>query len=116
MSIATKDSTAVQLTKDLIRRPSVSPEDQGCLEVIGGRLAALGFRVDRLPFGPVETNIVRVRVEGKSGPALQAALAERGVLCLAAGADSLRLVTHYDVDDAAVERAVVAFRAAVRGG
>jgi len=41
------------LTEDLLRRPSVSPEDHGCLDVIGGRLAALGFRIERLDFGPV---------------------------------------------------------------
>jgi succinyl-diaminopimelate desuccinylase len=52
-------SNAVQaetlaLTCDLIRRPSVSPDDQGCLQIIGDRLAAIGFNVERMPFGPVE--------------------------------------------------------------
>ncbi len=47
-------SPSLALTQDLIRRPSVSPEDQGCLQVIGERLSALGFRVERMPFGPVE--------------------------------------------------------------
>jgi succinyl-diaminopimelate desuccinylase len=52
-------SNAVQaetlaLTCDLIRRPSVSPDDQGCLQIIGERLAAIGFNVERMPFGPVE--------------------------------------------------------------
>jgi len=42
------------LTQALIRRPSVSPEDQGCLQIIGERLQALGVRVERMPFGPVE--------------------------------------------------------------
>jgi succinyl-diaminopimelate desuccinylase len=42
------------LTCDLIRRPSVSPDDRGCLQVIGDRLQALGFEVERMPFGPVE--------------------------------------------------------------
>jgi succinyl-diaminopimelate desuccinylase len=45
--------TTLALTEDLLRRPSVSPEDHGCLDVIGARLAALGFRVERLDFGPV---------------------------------------------------------------
>lgn len=52
MSSATSPSLA--LTQELIRRASVSPEDQGCLQVIGERLNALGFRVERMPFGPVE--------------------------------------------------------------
>lgn len=47
-------SPSLALTQELIRRPSVSPEDQGCLQVIGERLNALGFRVERMPFGPVE--------------------------------------------------------------
>ena len=42
------------LVQDLIRRPSVSPDDHGCLEVIGQRLRAIGFDVERLTFGPVE--------------------------------------------------------------
>ncbi len=47
-------SASLALTQELIRRPSVSPEDQGCLQVIGERLSALGFRIERMPFGPVE--------------------------------------------------------------
>ncbi len=41
------------LTQDLIRRASVSPEDGGCQEVLIERLGALGFAIERLPFGPV---------------------------------------------------------------
>jgi succinyl-diaminopimelate desuccinylase len=51
---ATTDDSALALTQELIRRPSVSPEDHGCLQLIGQRLEALGFRVERMPFGPVE--------------------------------------------------------------
>jgi succinyl-diaminopimelate desuccinylase len=47
-------SDALNLTAELIRRPSVSPEDQGCLQLIASRLEALGFRIERMPFGPVE--------------------------------------------------------------
>lgn len=46
-------TATLSLTEDLLRRPSVSPEDHGCLDVIGARLAALGFRIERLDFGPV---------------------------------------------------------------
>jgi succinyl-diaminopimelate desuccinylase len=48
------DDPTLLLTQDLIRRASVSPEDQGCLQVIGRRLEAAGFRLERMPFGPVE--------------------------------------------------------------
>jgi succinyl-diaminopimelate desuccinylase len=39
---------------DLICRPSITPEDAGCQEVLIARLAALGFRVERLCFGDVK--------------------------------------------------------------
>jgi succinyl-diaminopimelate desuccinylase len=41
------------LTQDLIRRASVSPEDGGCQALMIERLAAIGFTVEALPFGPV---------------------------------------------------------------
>lgn len=64
---AADELATLQLMQDLIRRPSVSPEDQGCLEVISARLAALGFRIERLTFGPVENIWAR---HGDSGPVL----------------------------------------------
>ena len=60
-------SSTVALTQELIRRPSVSPEDQGCLRIIGERLGAIGFRLERMPFGPVE-NLWALHGEG--GPVL----------------------------------------------
>lgn len=60
-------SATLALTQELIRRPSVSPEDQGCLEIIARRLTALGFKVERLTFGPVENIWAR---HGDSGPVL----------------------------------------------
>jgi succinyl-diaminopimelate desuccinylase len=47
-------SDALALTQELIRRPSVSPEDQGCMDILCARLERLGFRIERLRFGPVE--------------------------------------------------------------
>jgi succinyl-diaminopimelate desuccinylase len=46
-------SRTLDLTADLLHRPSVSPEDHGCLDVISARLEALGFRNERMDFGPV---------------------------------------------------------------
>lgn len=60
-------SAAIDLTQELIRRPSVSPEDQGCLQIISARLEALGFKVERLAYGPVENIWAR---HGDSGPVL----------------------------------------------
>lgn len=60
-------SAAIELTQELIRRPSVSPEDQGCLHIISARLEALGFKVERLTYGPVENIWAR---HGSCGPVL----------------------------------------------
>jgi len=46
-------SPTLQLTLDLLRRPSVSPADHGCIAALSERLAPLGFSNERLPFGPV---------------------------------------------------------------
>jgi len=46
-------SPAIALTAELIRLPSVSPEDKGCLDIIGGRLAKFGFNNERIDFAPV---------------------------------------------------------------
>ena len=36
------------------QRPSITPEDQGCLDLIGARLEPLGFTLERMRFGEVE--------------------------------------------------------------
>lgn len=60
-------SDILDLSCELIRRPSVSPDDQGCLELIATRLAPLGFRIEPLNFGPVSNLWAR---RGDSGPVL----------------------------------------------
>ena len=42
------------LTFDLIRCPSLTPDDAGCQALLIARLATLGFRVERLRFGNVD--------------------------------------------------------------
>lgn len=46
-------SDTLALTRELMMRPSVSPEDSGCLDLIADRLERLGFKVEPMPFGPV---------------------------------------------------------------
>lgn len=60
-------SATLELTCDLIRRVSVTPEDAGCQEVMIERLDALGFRVTRLRRGDVH-NFWAER--GSAGPVL----------------------------------------------
>ncbi|SEQ66277.1 succinyl-diaminopimelate desuccinylase [Basfia succiniciproducens] len=43
-------NTIINLAQDLIRRPSISPDDQGCQQVIAERLAKLGFNIEWMPF------------------------------------------------------------------
>lgn len=50
------DPTAavLALTKELISRRSVSPEDAGCQQAIGERLEQVGFALESMPFGAVD--------------------------------------------------------------
>jgi len=47
---------ALDLLKELIRRPSVTPDDAGCQEILARRLEALGFACETMQFGDV-TNL-----------------------------------------------------------
>ena len=60
-------SATLNLACDLMARPSVSPADGGCQEVMIARLQAIGFDIQRLPFADVD-NFWAVR--GASGPTL----------------------------------------------
>ncbi len=55
MSSTTSElSPTLALAMELIRRPSVTPDDLGCQALMIERLERLGFHVERLPFGDVE--------------------------------------------------------------
>jgi succinyl-diaminopimelate desuccinylase len=41
-------SSTFELARELIARPSVTPDDAGCLELVATRLAPLGFRCERM--------------------------------------------------------------------
>lgn len=58
-------SPTLQLACDLIQRPSVTPRDEGCQELMIRRLEAIGFRTEYLRFDDVD-NFWAVR--GDSGP------------------------------------------------
>lgn len=47
-------SPTAQLTQALIQRPSITPLDMGCQQLISERLAALGFQITPLSFGNVD--------------------------------------------------------------
>ena len=60
-------SKTLDLAIELIRRPSVTPADEGCQELMISRLEPLGFKVERLRFGEVENIWLR---KGDTGPVL----------------------------------------------
>lgn len=58
-------SPTLTLAFELLSRASVTPDDEGCQELMIERLTALGFHIERLPFGDVK-NFWAVR--GHHGP------------------------------------------------
>lgn len=47
-------TATIDLACELIRRKSVTPDDAGCLDLIAARLAAIGFRCERMRFAEVD--------------------------------------------------------------
>ncbi len=79
------------------------------------RLAEACGSIDGLRVDTPDTNIVMIHCEeGAPGPEeLSRRLEERGVLISPEGPGRLRAVTHLDVDDAGIDRALEALRASV---
>lgn len=50
---------AVELTRDLIRRPSVTPADAGAMAIVEEMLSGLGFACRRMKFGEIENLYAR---------------------------------------------------------
>jgi len=61
-----KDPT-IQLALDLISRPSVTPEDEGCQPLMAERLKKLGFEIENLRFAEVDNFWAR---KNNTGPLL----------------------------------------------
>src|SRR5258706_9152032 len=78
-------------------------EDHANAERLAKGLGALGLKVD-----PVQTNMVFAAIPADSVGALRKHLEANGVLALVS--PRLRLVTHLDVDAAAIDRPVAVFR------
>jgi threonine aldolase len=79
-------------------------EDHANAERLAKGLAALGLKVD-----PVHTNMVFVAIPKESVAGLKEHLEKNGAVALVS--PKLRLVTHLDVDAAAIDRAVAIFGA-----
>ena len=53
MQTSLSSTPTLALACELIARPSVTPEDAGCLDLLASRLAPLGFRIERIDTGGV---------------------------------------------------------------
>jgi threonine aldolase len=82
-------------------------EDHRRASELASGLAALGLKVE-----PTPTNLLFVQVPEAQLDALRAAFAAAGILA-SIGGPRLRLATHLDIDDAAIERTRQAFAAAL---
>lgn len=58
-------SKTLALTEELIRCPSLTPNDAGCQEIISERLAKLNFHIEKMPFADVSNLWAR---HGKASP------------------------------------------------
>jgi succinyl-diaminopimelate desuccinylase len=58
-------SPTLELTKALIERPSITPEDKGCQQLLAERLEKIGFVIEKLRFGDVDNLWAR---RGTSAP------------------------------------------------
>ncbi|MDO8988143.1 MAG: succinyl-diaminopimelate desuccinylase [Sideroxyarcus sp.] len=60
-------SNTLELAKQLISRRSLTPADDGCLDILGARLAPLGFNLEKIRCGQVDNLWAR---RGKTSPLL----------------------------------------------
>ncbi|MGE8320710.1 MAG: succinyl-diaminopimelate desuccinylase [Comamonas sp.] len=75
-------SRTLQLTEQLISRPSITPSDEGCLEMIAELLAPCGFVCERIDSGPDDFRVSNLWAKRSAA---------------AAGAKTLVFVGHTDV-------------------
>ena len=58
-------SDTLHLTQQLISRPSLTPQDEGCLQIIGQRLETMGFKLEMIRSGEVDNLWARRGNTGK---------------------------------------------------
>ena len=62
-------TATLALAQDLIARPSVTPQDMGCQDMLAQRLQALGFVCETLESGPDDFRVTNLwaRLDGSLG-------------------------------------------------
>ena len=48
------DKEVIELTSELIRRRSITPEDEGCQDILCQHLGDNGFQIEQFPFADVK--------------------------------------------------------------
>lgn len=61
------ETDTLTLLKELIRRASITPNDEGCQDMLIQRLQALGFRIEKMRFGDTDNFYARL---GTAAPVL----------------------------------------------
>jgi threonine aldolase len=134
-SVLVSSAANIARAREIRKRMGGGMRQAGILAAAG--LYALDHHVDRLaddhvrarrlaealaPFGVVDAERVRTNIvpldlakTGVDGPGLGAAARERGVLVSVLGPVTARLLTHLDVDDAGIDRAVEVLTGVLRG-
>ncbi|PKO42088.1 MAG: succinyl-diaminopimelate desuccinylase [Betaproteobacteria bacterium HGW-Betaproteobacteria-3] len=93
-------TATLRLTEELISRPSVTPRDEGCLDLLATRLERLGFACERLDRGPDPQRVSNLWAFFKGFPALAPVSSEKSASdSIASGAAPKTLVFagHTDV-------------------
>ena len=67
MHTATSNAT-LHLAEQLIARPSVTPADGGCQELIADRLSALGFHCESITSGPADFSVTNLWAKRTAAP------------------------------------------------
>ena len=49
----------LNITKDLISKKSITPDDEGCQDLLISHLEKLGFKIEKLPYGNVKNFYAR---------------------------------------------------------
>ena len=61
-------TATLRLAEQLISRPSVTPDDAGCQQILGERLARLGFSLENIESGPSDFRVANLWAVRPAGP------------------------------------------------
>jgi succinyl-diaminopimelate desuccinylase len=93
-------SSTLRLAEELISKPSVTPLDAGCIELLTARLEAIGFACERMDSGPDDFRVINLWAKFKGFSAVaQEERAQAAINSIATG-DSVKTLVfagHTDV-------------------